>query len=211
MLTQSHDAARAASDTKLSDIDEEFSQMFAGVTTFQNEVNSSIARLAAQVTVMPTGAPTGAPSSGVPSSTSDLSAMTMSATLTALQAELAQLQLDRTADRARIKSLESRLETGSDQVKVQTPAGKLMLLHSAVDVLTFLQTLGALDLDLGGFADVYNNFLRICAKCVGKGDLERVVKLKKDVQSLKISENKAFAIHTHSSILPKIFSSGKVT
>ena len=210
-LTQDHVLAKAASDTKFSDVDNEFNQMFTGVTAFQNKVNSSIASLSAQAPTAPTNAPSGAPSTSAPSNAPDPLVAAMNATMEALKADLDQLQLERAADRARIESLESRLETGTDQVEVQTPSGKSMLLRSSVDVLAFLQTIGALDLDFGGFADVYNYFLRIHAKCVGEGDLERVVKLKKDVQSLKISENEAFAIHTHSSILPAIFSSGKAT
>ena len=69
------------------------------------------------------------------------------------------------------------METGSDKVEVQTDDGKSMLLRSSVDVLAYLEAIRALDVDFGGFADVYNFFLRIHAKCTGEGDLEKVVKV----------------------------------
>ena len=200
------------STAKFSLVDNEFSQMFSGVTKFQNDVNSAIASINTKLNALSSG------SQPVTLGGPHLLAESQSATspssssLTAdLQAELTQLCKDRAADQSRIESLESRLETGSDKVEVQTDDGKSMLLRSSVDVLAYLEAIRALDVDFGGFADVYNFFLRIHVKCTGEGDLEKVVKLKKDVQSLQISENEAFAIHTHSSILPAIFNSGKAT
>jgi hypothetical protein len=192
--------------TRITDIDNELTQIFAGVKSFEKTIDSLMNTLTARVDAIEQGGGNQIPVSNTATAPPD----GYQQTILNLETEIKNMQKERVADQLRIDSLESRLDSSSKRIELIGPGGQTVSIRSAVDVYAYLDAVGAKGVDFGGFADVYNYLTRIQTKRVGSGTMDQLVKTKKDVISLNLSEDEALSLYTHSFILPTMFG-GKAT
>ena len=126
-----------------------------------------------------------------------------------LVARIPDLEQLRVGDRIRFEGLVSRMDTGSNRYELNSSVS----LSSDVDVLAFLHhEYPADDFEFGGFADVYNHvLLRLDDNINETNNLQTILKVRRDLRHLNLSEDEAMAIHTHSGLLPPIFGGKRKT
>ena len=125
-----------------------------------------------------------------------------------LVARIRDLEQLRVGDRIRLEGLESRVDTGTNRYELNSSVS----LSSDVDVLAFLDNeYREDDFEFGGFADVYNVLLRLDDNINETNNLQAILKVRRDLKHLNLSEGEAMAIHTHSGLLPPIFGGKRTT
>ena len=121
-----------------------------------------------------------------------------------LKSVVTQVRKDCTADRLHIKSLESRVSLGQEEIamggqKIRSPA----------DLVALLKNLGAESIDFGGFVDVYNIFIRINFKSKGETSMEDHFKHKTDIKALNLLEAEATSFYSSTVTAPSTFQGKK--
>ena len=107
----------------------------------------------------------------------------------------------RTKDRMALEELQTSQEGSSSGF----PYGTGQHFRSATDIRTYLKDNNLLNIDFGGFLCPYSVLVRVKEHMDGIGSLGDVVKRKKDIKGLKISEPEARVIYSHTSMLPCLF------
>ena len=114
---------------------------------------------------------------------------------------LEELEDNRLRDRAALEELQVSEGDSSSGF----PYGNGRFFRSATDVRTYLKDHNLLNIDFGGFLCPYSVLVRVKEHMDGLGSLGDVVKRKKDIKGLKLSEPEARVIYSHASMLPCLF------
>ena len=165
----------------------ELNNIFSYLTDFQNNLSNKATALTRTVDKL----------EGSMFNSMDASLIT---DLDELKTLVTQLKKERIADRLWIESLETRVASGQEEIsigghKVRSPA----------DLSALLKTMGAEAVDFGGFADVYNIFIRMYSKSKGETSMEEHFKHKKDIKALNLSEAEATSFYSFTVIAPTPF------
>ena len=99
--------------------------------------------------------------------------------------------MDHIADRLCIDGIESRINTGTDELRVGE-----VIIRSTQDLKAHLVATNCEGVDFGCFVCPYNILIRIKQRLKGEETLAEVVKQKKDLASLNIYEDEAITVYT---------------
>ena len=179
-------ALTKAVDQKIETQDQDLTQLFQRSMGAFEDINRNLTTLTTRVDNLNTDHPVPAPSS---------------TDIASLIERIEALETERKRDRTKIELLESRLGHGDDKFDL----GGGHFLQSAGDVRAYLMRLVAMDIDFGGFVDVYNIFTRLHQYINSENTLHDVFKAKKDIKGLDLSEDEALVVFSHTSVMPPLF------
>ena len=117
-----------------------------------------------------------------------------------LETKIEELDMDRIADRLHIDVLESRINAGADELWVGE-----VIISSPQDLKAYLVATNCEGVDFGRFIFPYNILTHIKQRLKGEETLAEVVKHKKDLASLSMSEDESITVYTFSIVVPGLF------
>ena len=106
-----------------------------------------------------------------------------------LENKIEELDMDRIADCLRIDGLESRINTGADEMRVDE-----VIILSLQDLKAHMVATNCEGVGFGSFFYPYNILTRIQQILKRKDTFAEVVKRKKDLSSLKVSEDESITV-----------------
>ena len=123
-----------------------------------------------------------------------------------LKKKIEDLKMDRIADRLCIDGFESRINAGADYLQF----GDVILL-SPQELKSHLVATNCKGVYFWGFFCPYNILTRIQQRLKGEETLVEVFKHKKDLASLKFSEDESITVYTLSIVAPSLFGGKRST
>ena len=184
----------------VSKLTAEFDSMFKAVTSFRTRIGNDLSHLSNKLGALEAGSVGGNPGSVNPARFDALVSQ-----MDDMVARIEDLEINRLRDKATIDSLQTRLEVGSQRFELRSGA----VLRSARDLRAAIIAESAAGIDFGGFADVYNVWLRAINKSAGNPSMLDALKTMKDVKSVGLSEDEAFVVHSFAGTLPGSISGTK--
>ena len=114
--------------------------------------------------------------------------------------KISDLDKERIADRLHIDGLESRLNAGDDELEIGE-----VIVRSPEDLKSHTVEFQGEERNFGGFMCVYNILTRIHQQVNGEETIVEVMKNKKYLAILKMTEDEAITVYTFLVVVPSLF------